>query len=400
MHRVLAKLGFITATAIAVLATSLGGQALADEQGTLTVWINGDKGYRGLEQIGKRFTKDTGVKVVVEHPEDAPGKFQQAAATGQGPDIFFWAHDRAGEWVQAGLIEPVKPDAKFARQFERMAWDAWKFGGKYYGYPVAIEAIALIYNTDLVKTPPKSFDQVVALNAQLSKQGKSAILWDYNNTYFTWPLLAANGGYVFKRQANGDYNAKDVGVNNAGALKGANLLLELIQKGIMPKGAAYETMEGKMLKGELGMMISGPWAWENLRKNKIPFSIAPIPSIAGKPARPFVGVLGAMINRSSSDKDLAREFLEKYVLNARGLDNINSAVPLGVPANKSYYRQLAKKDPLVKQTMLSAKNGMLMPSHPKMGSFWSAMQSALENITNQRQPPKQALDAAARRMAN
>lgn len=399
MHRVMGKLGLIAATTLAMLTTSLGGLALADK-GTLQVWINGDKGYKGLEEIGKRFTADTGIKVVVEHPEDAPGKFQQAAASGQGPDLFFWAHDRAGEWIQAGLIEPVKPSPKFAKQFERMAWDAWKFGGQYYGYPVAIEAIALIYNTDIVKTPPSSFDEIFPLQEKLSKEGKTAILWAYNNTYFTWPLLAANGGYVFKRKASGDYNASDVGVNNAGALKGANLLLELIKKGVMPKGASYETMEGTMLKGKLGMMISGPWAWENLRKNKIPFNIAPIPAVGKKPARPFVGVLGAMINRASPDKDLAREFLESYVLNAKGLDAINSAVPLGVPAHKAYYRQLAKKDPLVKQTMLSAKNGVLMPADPKMGSFWSAMQSALENITNERQPPKKALDAAARRMKN
>jgi maltose/maltodextrin transport system substrate-binding protein len=50
--------------------------------------------------------------------------------------------------------------------------------------------------------------------------------------------------------------------------------------------------------------------------------------------------------------------------------------------------------------MLSAKNGVLMPADPKMGRFWSAMQSALENITNERQTPKDALDSAAKRIGN
>lgn len=399
MHRAMGKLGFIAATALALLAGSLGSHAAADQQGTLQIWINGDKGYKGLAKIGERFTKDTGVKVVVEHPEDAPGKFQQAAASGQGPDVFFWAHDRAGEWVQAGLIEPLAPSPQFSRQFENLAWDAWKFGGKYYGYPVAIEAIALVYNTNLVKKPPRTFEELFALHQKLDKQGKKAILWDYTNTYFTWPLLAANGGYVFKRQASGDYDAKDVGVNNAGALAGAQLLLDLIKKGVMPKGAGYETMESAMIKGELAMMINGPWSWENLRKNKIPFAIAPLPTIKGKPSKPFIGVLGAMINRSSKQKDLAREFLEKYVLTAEGLAAINADVPLGVPAHKAFYRTLSK-DPLVKQTMLSAKNGVLMPADPKMGSFWSAMKSALENITNERQTPKDALDSAAKRIGS
>lgn len=397
MHRLMGRLGLVAAT-LAFAVASAGSQAFA-EQGTLTVWINGDKGYTGLAKIGEKFTKDTGVKVVVEHPEDAPGKFQQAAASGGGPDVFFWAHDRAGEWVQAGLVEPITPSPAFQKQFEGMAWDAWKFGGRFYGYPVAIEAIALVYNTNLVKKPPRTFEEIFKLHQQLDKQGKKAILWAYTNTYFTWPLLAANGGYVFKRKPSGDYDAKDVGVNNAGALAGAQLLLDLIQKGVMPKGASYETMEAAMTKGELAMMINGPWSWENLRKNNIPFAIAPIPSIKGKPSKPFVGVLGAMINRASPDKDLAREFLEKYVLTAEGLATINADVPLGVPAHKAFYRQLSK-DPLVKQTMLSAKNGVLMPADPKMGSFWSAMQSALENIANERQTPKDALDAAAKRIAN
>jgi len=35
---------------------------------------------------------------------------------------------------------------------------------------------------------------VIKLDKELSAKGKHAILWDYNNTYFTWPILAAGGG--------------------------------------------------------------------------------------------------------------------------------------------------------------------------------------------------------------
>jgi maltose/maltodextrin transport system substrate-binding protein len=54
----------------------------------LLVWINGDKVYNGLQNIGDAFTKVSGVAVLFQHPEDAPGKFQQAAGAGKGPDIF------------------------------------------------------------------------------------------------------------------------------------------------------------------------------------------------------------------------------------------------------------------------------------------------------------------------
>ena len=63
----------------------------------LLVWINGDKGYDGLQKVGDRFSQISGVQVVVQHPEGAPDKFGAAAAAGKGPDIFCWPHDRAGE---------------------------------------------------------------------------------------------------------------------------------------------------------------------------------------------------------------------------------------------------------------------------------------------------------------
>ena len=48
--------------------------------------------------------------------------------------------------------------------------------------------------------------------------------------------------------------------------------------------------------------------------------------------------------------------------------------------------------------MENAHRGEPMPNIPEMGKFWSAMASALENITNGRQSPKEALDSAAARM--
>ena len=94
----------VLGTTALALAAGLAFTARAGEPGKLLIWINGDKGYRGLQKVGNEFTKKTGVKVVVEHPEDAPGKFQAAAEEGKGPDIWIWAHDRVGEWADSGVI--------------------------------------------------------------------------------------------------------------------------------------------------------------------------------------------------------------------------------------------------------------------------------------------------------
>jgi maltose/maltodextrin transport system substrate-binding protein len=88
---------------LATLGVACSATAAIDE-GQLTIWINGDKGYNGLAEVGKKFEAETGIKVTVAHPDQVEVKFQQAAATGNGPDIFFWAHDRYGEWVKSGLL--------------------------------------------------------------------------------------------------------------------------------------------------------------------------------------------------------------------------------------------------------------------------------------------------------
>jgi len=84
------KFKLATAALVALSAFGAAGSAFAWEQGKLQLWINGDKGYNGIQKVGDGFKAKTGVAVTVEHPEDAPSKFQSAAAAGKGPDIWCW----------------------------------------------------------------------------------------------------------------------------------------------------------------------------------------------------------------------------------------------------------------------------------------------------------------------
>ncbi|PHV11835.1 maltose/maltodextrin ABC transporter substrate-binding protein MalE [Chitinimonas sp. BJB300] len=380
-----------------VLALAAGFASAHAADAKLSLWINGDKGYKGIQKVGEDFAKQSGVAVAVEHPEDAPAKFQQAAAAGKGPDIFCWPHDRAGEWIAAGLISPLKPSKKVIDALDPLAVKSFTIGGKVWGYPLSIEAIALIYNKALVPNPPKTFEEIFALDKPLKAKGKKTILWDYTKTYFSWPLLSANGAYPFKPKSDGGYDITDIGVNNAGAQKGVEMLTKLVKSGVMPQGATYADMENGFAKGELAMMISGPWAWDNVKQAKIDFGVATIPSIGGKQGGPFVGVLGCMVSNSSKNKEIAVDFLENHLMSLDGLKKMNADVPLGVPANKAFFKEL-QNDANIKATMASAQLGAPMPNVPEMGRFWSSMESALQNITSGRQSVKEGLDAAAKRI--
>lgn len=144
------------------------------------------------------------------------------------------------------------------------------------------------------------------------------------------------------------------------------------------------------------MTINGPWGWDNLNKSGVKYGVAPLPTLGGKPARAFVGVLGGAINNASPNKDLATMFLEEYLLTPDGLKAMNDDKPLGAVPLKEFQKDLAA-DERIEVTFENARNGEPMPSVPEMIKYWNNLEGALKNIASGRQTVDQALDDAARR---
>ena len=378
-------------TALLLTSTSI---ASALEKDKLLIWVGPNREDAALQGVVQKFTDDLGIPVTVEVVDPLTDKFQQAAATGDGPDIVLWAHDRFGEWAAGGLISAVEPPPEFIAGTLETAWDAVMFGGKTWGYPVGVEAIALVYNKDLIDAPPATFEEIAAM--PVKKEGVTKIMWDYNNTYFTFPLMMANGGYAFVKK-DGVYDGKDTGVNNAGAVQGATMLKTLIDEGVMPPGVDYGVMDGAMNKGEVAMVINGPWSWGGFKTSGINFGVAPLPSVGGQPSKPFLGVTSFAINAASPNKDLAVELIENYILTDEGLAAWDASKNLGALADISV-GEAQSSDPNIAATLANAAIAIPMPSNPEMGAFWSAMGPALGNITTGAQEPQAALDDAAKRI--
>ena len=388
MKKVLSTVALCTLAALG----SVSAHA-AIEEGQLTIWINGDKGYNGLAEVGKQFEEDTGVKVTVAFPDNLAERFPQVAAAGDGPDIVFWAHDRFGGYAKAGLLTEINPTQEMKDKIIDFTWDAVSYDGKYVGYPVAVEALSLIYNKDLVPNPPKNWEDIEALDKKLQKDGKKAIMWNLKEPFFTWPILTADGGYAFKFTANG-YDVKDVGVNNSGAKYGMNFIKSLVDKKVISPDMDYSISEAEFNKGNVAMTINGPWSWGNIEKSGIDYGVTLLPKLNGNPSKPFVGVLTAGISAVSPNKDLAVEFIENYLLTNEGLAKVDADKPLGAVALKSFQQKL-DKDTRIAATMDNAMNGEIMPNVPQMTAFWYAQGNAIQNVVDGRQGVDDALDAAA-----
>ncbi|MGR5500388.1 maltose/maltodextrin ABC transporter substrate-binding protein MalE [Vibrio sp. DNB22_10_4] len=382
-------------TALA-LATLTAAPAMAVTEGELLIWINSDKGYEGLAEVGRQFETDTGIKVSVQFPESLEARFQQVAATGDGPDIIFWAHDRFGGYAESGLLREVKPSKEFQDKLVDFSWDAVNYKGKLIGYPLAIEAISLIYNKDLLPKPPKSWEELPAIHAKMKAQGKDTIMWDVKNAYFTWPIVSA-GTYSFAKTPQG-HNANDTGINNQRAQDNLAFLLNMKQEGIVDPGMDYANAESSFAKGEVAMTINGPWSWGNLDKAGINYGVATFPTLDGEKSNPFVGILSAGISSASPNEDLAVEFIENYLFTDEALTTINNDKPLGAVTLKSF-QQTLESDQRIRSTMINAENGEIMPAIPKMMTFWMSEGAAIENTLLGRQTVSEALATAEKQLA-
>lgn len=375
-------------------------QAFAWTDGELLIWISSNRAFHALNDLGEAFEKEVGAPVSVETQEQIIDKFQAAGQSGKGPDLFFWANDRIGEWADSGLLKPLDIKEEFKAKYVPKAWDAVTHKQKIWGYPVSLEAVSLVYNKKLVTGKvPAQLSELPAFGKELSAQNPKAIviMWDYRTPYFSWPFLASAGGYPFKKTAEG-YDLNNIGVANAGALEGLKAIVELINTGILPKGSTQTVMREKMASGDLALMVTGPWDWANLRKAGVDFDLAPIPGVDGNPGRPFVGVFTALINRSSPNAELAQHFLEEHVLTSSGLKAMDRDAPLGVPALKTLCDEMAADNHLIKVTYENAENGVVMPNIPQMGKFWSSMKAAFEIATNGGATPEVALKDALQNM--
>jgi maltose/maltodextrin transport system substrate-binding protein len=360
--------------------------------GELLIWMDTQRG-RALERIAQKFEAELGIKVTIETPENITDSFPIAAQAGKGPDVVIWAHDKLGEWADGGLISQIDLPQKYINKFYPKAWQAVMHDGVFWGYPIALETVTLIYNKALLGGPPPTqLSQLVAVDqaVKLKHPGVSTILFDPYSSYYIWGILASGGAFVFGKKGS-NYDLKNVGIATPGSVDALSEIVGLIRKGILPKVCSYSETEDLMGRGKLAMMISGPWAWSNLAQKGIDFGLGAIPGVDGQIGRPFVGVSAAYLNRSSPNQDLAREFIERYLLTDQGLVAMNNAKPLGVPALVSVYEKLSVNDIRLRQLKAAVDFGQVMPNVPQMGQFFSVMTAALQLAADGKLSPHDAL---------
>lgn len=113
---------------------------------------------------------------------DYPTAMAAKFASHDVPDVFYVNADYAQQWISDGFLEPLDPYISKSGVDTSQFYDGYASvfkgdDGKWFGFPKDGNTIGLAYNSDLVKTPPKTMDELVSMAQALKgKDGLTAPL--------------------------------------------------------------------------------------------------------------------------------------------------------------------------------------------------------------------------------
>ncbi|QLD10689.1 sugar ABC transporter substrate-binding protein [Microbacterium oleivorans] len=382
--------GIVAIAATTVLLAGCSGGSTPTESGdagggsgsALVVWTDANRAP-AIQAAAEAFTAETGteIELVEKNFEDIRNDFINQVPTGEGPDITVGAHDFLGAFVAAGVVDTVDLGAA-ADQIEQVALDAFTYDGQVYGFPYALETIALVQNTDLVgETAPATWDEMVA-SAQAAGAERSLVINTAGQTgdaYTMYGFQTSFGAPVFVQDESGSYTS-EVGMGGAGGEAFATWLGAHGEAGSgeISTTIDYDTNNELFAAGTAAYTVQGPWAIEALTAEGVNVKVSPIPSAGGETAAPFVGVQGFYVSSESNNALLAQEFLTTYLATDDAQRALYEADPR-LPAWKSVAEEVAS-DPIIAGFLASAANGVPQPSIPEMGSVWDLWNAAQVQI--------------------
>jgi arabinogalactan oligomer/maltooligosaccharide transport system substrate-binding protein len=328
-------------------------------------------------------------------PYDAfADKISAAVPRGKGPDIFIYAQDRLGGWIEAGnTVEPIDffLDKETRARYIPTTLEAMTYRGTTYGLPLNFKVITMIYNKKLVASPPKTSTELVATAKRLTNRaaGKFGLAYSFADFYYHAALMNGFGGRVF------DPGVKPA-LNNPQNVQSLDYMLKWFKKDqILPAEPSTALITSLFNGGKAAIVFSGPWFLGEIAKG-VDYALALLPTIVeagGKPMRPWITVEGVYIAAPSKNKDAAYEFAKYLTDVAAG--KVMALEGRQTPANKAVY-----SDPKVAaDSMLAAFRKQVevaipMPNVPEMTMVWSPATTAMNTITKGASTSKAAMDAA------
>lgn len=385
--KVLAGLASLSVVALAAAGCgsgSSGGSGGNDSKGPVTFVIGKDNSGVWAPTIARWNKAHPKEKVTLKEQSDKADQqhddivqHMQAKDAGYDlvtTDVIWTAEFAAKGWLQPltgkyalptdGLLEPTVKSATYNKTL--------------YAAPFASDAGLLYYRTDLVKTPPKTLEEMWS-DCKIAKQHKISC---YAGQFAKYEGLTVNIS-----EAINTYNGQIVDdkgkpiIDNAEAKKGLQMLVDHMKNGDIPKQeSTYQEEQGRQAfeDGTFLFMRNWPYAY-NLAKTdgsskvKDKFAVAPLPGVDG-PGASSLGGHNIAISKYSDHKQTALDFL-KFVEATEQQKFFMQKGSLA-PVLSSIYSDadLVKQAPYLPDLHTAIENAVPRPVTPYYPAFSTAIQ--------------------------
>jgi len=360
--------GFIAAVAIAVSGLFVPSANAANE---IVVWADGDRGPNLVKTLAEKGDWVSGYTITVKSFSnfDALKDAFDKATDASGPDIVMGANDWVPTGAKSGKLAPITLTASQKARFTAGQLFDLTYKGKLYGVPVDVNNVAMIYNTDLVKTAPKTFgDMVTFYKANKAAKGLKAGLCVAGGgmSWGAHSIFSALGADAYQ------FDSRDKIVYNRsfnGTAFGKNVRTYLLDgkksNGFLP---ASDAGCGDNFKdGKVPYAIIGNWEWKDYVAKGFTMNLMPVPGVvANKPGKMFGSVSGALLTT----------FAAKHGVEAGAkslLTNFFGSTDGQVRYQKIEGRPPAEKGAALDATVSAAQRGFgaaaTLSSLPQIGAF-------------------------------
>lgn len=355
---------------------------------TINLW----HAYRGDEQkaikvVARAFNlshRNVEIKLLMVPFGAFSSKLLNTIPLKAGPDVFIYAQDHVGHWVNSRIILPldffVKPALR--AQYLPNTLKAFNYGykGALWALPGSFKNICLFYNKDLVRRVPRKVSQLIQMGKRFTDPkdgsfGRWGLVYDMGDFYFHTMWIQGFGGRIFRKVGRLYQPLLD----SPPVVKSMYYARKLRKSGIIPPGASGTLMTQLFNRGKAMFVISGQWFRGEIAKN-INYGVADLPVIDqnGKRAVPFLTVEGYFMARYCKDQKSAFQVIKYCTGPAMG--KYMGIIGKHTPANKGAYKYASvRNDPISKVFRRAADYAVPMPNNPEMSLTWGPATSALND---------------------
>jgi arabinogalactan oligomer/maltooligosaccharide transport system substrate-binding protein len=298
-------------------------------------------------------------------------------------DLIVVPNDWLGRLAQRRLIAEI-PAARIQglqQMLVRQAILTVSEGEQVLAYPVAAEALALVYDPSRFPSPPVTLDDVLA---GARPDSALAFAFDLSNPYHLAPLMTAYQGQLVDEVGSFVWR-DDTFVHVIERLRPA---WGTPQGWSACRGQDLESLHLQLfVEGRLASFVAGPWLLEPLERSGRPFAVVPIPAFADAPhpARALVGYQCVAASRNSTWADVALEVAER-LCDRETNEALNRATRRLPVLLSSYQTQKAMASPGTVGFLRALEEGQLFPAEARWSEGFQRVAERLQRLTARPSP--------------